>query len=83
MKVGGGAKVVYYLISNIRKDSLVKRWSRWVRSGNTFKRRRVLSVINWEGENESWDGMRPCWWFLGGKLKMLKYVRRGWVVSVV
>ncbi len=83
MEVGGGAKLVYYLSSDIRKDSFVKRWSRWVRSGNTFKRRRVLSIINWESENESWNGLRPCCWFLIGKHKMLKYVWRSWVVSVI
>ncbi len=83
MKVGGETKLVYYLISNIRKDGFVKGWSRWVRSGHTFRMRRVLSVINWKGENEFWNGLRPCCWFFNGKLKVLKYVWRGWVVGVV
>ena len=83
MKVGGVSKLVYDLVSDIRKDNVVDSWSWWVRSGDAFRRRRVLSVHNWEGENKSWDGLRPCCWFLGGEHQMLKNIWRGWVAGVV
>jgi hypothetical protein len=68
--------LVDYLPSELCDVSLVESggWGVW--SGNTYRGWGVLSVLNWKGEDKSWNSLGPCGWVLGRReFKVLKYVR--------